>query len=172
MTSNRHATPEKGFTLVELIAVIVILGVLAAIAIPRFIDFADEAQSASINAIAGSYKAGVDQVRAYWLAKGSPGPSLNLIKLPIAQAGGDLSVNAFGWPADTRGVSLTLNSTNDCLDVWRAVLEIGAPSVAATAAADFTALYLGGNSCRYTYSANTAKSIQFDSNTGQVTVNF
>ncbi|BFM10068.1 type IVa pilus pseudopilin TppF [Simiduia litorea] len=171
MTPDPKAKHEKGFTLVELVAVVVILGVLAALAIPRFVDFADAAQDARINGIAGSYKAGVDQVHAYWLAKGSPGPSLNMITLPIAQAGGDLSVNAFGWPADTRGVSLTLNSTNDCLDVWRAVLEVGAPTVSATADADFTALYIGGNSCRYNDSGNTAKSIQFDSNSGQVTVN-
>lgn len=45
---------EKGFTLIELIVVIVLLGILAVIAIPKFSDMRTEAAIASANGVLGA----------------------------------------------------------------------------------------------------------------------
>lgn len=45
---------QAGFTLIELIAVIVILGIIAAVAVPRFVDLSNAAEEASIRGVASS----------------------------------------------------------------------------------------------------------------------
>lgn len=45
---------QAGFTLIELIMVIVILGTLAAIAFPRFVDLSSEAENAALEGVAAS----------------------------------------------------------------------------------------------------------------------
>ena len=45
---------QRGFTLIELVMVIVILGVLAAVAIPKFVDLKSDARAAALQGVAGA----------------------------------------------------------------------------------------------------------------------
>ena len=51
-----HKKVQQGFTLIELIIVIVILGILAVIAAPKFIDLKGDAIAAELNAVEGALK--------------------------------------------------------------------------------------------------------------------
>lgn len=61
----------KGFTLVELIVVIVILGILAATALPRFIDVTSQARIASMNGVAGAMRSAVMLAQSRYMAAGN-----------------------------------------------------------------------------------------------------
>ncbi|WP_154807033.1 prepilin-type N-terminal cleavage/methylation domain-containing protein, partial [Vibrio cholerae] len=63
---------QQGFSLVELVIVIVVVGLLAVAALPRFLDVTDEAKKASIEGVAGGFATGVLSARAQWEAQARP----------------------------------------------------------------------------------------------------
>ena len=85
---------EKGFTLIELVMVIVILGILAAFALPRFADFGTEARISSINGLAGSLRSAASIAHARQLA--NSGRDTDSVVLE----GQTIAMNA-GFPAAT-----------------------------------------------------------------------
>ncbi|MEZ9197238.1 Tfp pilus assembly protein FimT/FimU [Shewanella sp. 10N.286.54.B9] len=59
-----ESRPQTGFTLIELVVVIIILGILAVIAAPKFLDLRTDAKIADLQAITGAMKSGLTLVHS------------------------------------------------------------------------------------------------------------
>jgi prepilin-type N-terminal cleavage/methylation domain-containing protein len=97
---------QSGFTLIELVVVIVILGLLAAVAIPKFSDLRSDARSSSLKGLAGGIRSAAALARAQYKVNGNDSATT------VTMDGDSVTVIAgSGYPsAVTGGIDVAMES--------------------------------------------------------------
>jgi MSHA pilin protein MshA len=138
---------QRGFTLIELVVVIVILGILAAFAVPRFMGLETQARIASVNSLAGTLRSAASMAHSVYEARGNPanpvvidGQNVNFTNtypdaasIGLLLAAGTLTTNNLAGAFTQAGGTFTLNGATtpaNCAVSYAAAAANGDPTIA------------------------------------------
>jgi prepilin-type N-terminal cleavage/methylation domain-containing protein len=170
---------EKGFTLIELVIVVVLLGILSAIALPRFFNITGKARTAIVESTGGAFSAGLHVAKAQW--------ELNKESTEYVDLKGDgrshTIFNQEGYPVGISGDGVNVLSeikdggvagNDSCSQILHNIVKtsgiaiIPADESGQCKNGDFCAKATGESTCTYFY-RRTKEKITYDAKTGEVT---
>ncbi len=128
---RENINKQAGFTLIELVIVVVIMGFLAVTAIPKFLDLTDQAKQANIEGMAGGFATAISLARAQWEAEGRPQNTSNLntvnydgssLILTTENNGSSIRAGYVTGLTDGADLSGAFDSAN-CVEIWQNILQ-------------------------------------------------
>ena len=124
-------TSQNGFTLIELIIVMVILGIMAAVAVPRYLDSIENAEASAEDAVITAIRAGLKQAANNSLLENGretwpENPFDALAEKPVGYTEDDELADTDGeWTFDSNGGQITHQRADNSRFTWNYDYGIG-----------------------------------------------